>query len=405
MSPAATGGAAAGPERAVAAYRDAMDDLSEGDATGGRATSDPPTPDGDRGDAAAGLVDWGLAAATARRLSRVGPEVTLAEAAAAVSEMTRLAGEAVEHVARVTGLPAVPGPAARVVDRDSWVRGNIAGLEALLTPLFARLAERRPPGRLAATVGARVTAVQAGAVLAFLSGKVLGQYEIFAPGGGVLLLVAPNIVAAERALEVDPRDFRLWVSLHEETHRSQFTAVPWLRDHLVSEIGELVAATELDPEVLRDRLAAALRELGRLLAGGGAGGEGLLRFIQNPRQRAVLDRLTGFMSLVEGHAEYVMDAVGTDVVPSVATIRERFQQRRGGAGPADRLLRRLLGLDVKMRQYSEGAAFVRAVVADVGIDGFNAVWQGPAHLPTRDELAAPRRWVERVHGASAARPA
>jgi putative hydrolase/uncharacterized protein, coenzyme F420 biosynthesis associated len=248
-------------------------------------------------------------------------------------------------------------------------------------------------------LGPRVTGLQAGAVLAFLSGRVLGQFEVFASTEGRLLLVAPNVVEVERSLGVDPGDFRLWVCLHEVTHRTQFTAVPWLRDHLHDEIGRLVEAIDLDPVVLRENLSNAVREVGNLVRGtGDRNTPGLFALVQSPTQRAVLDRLTGVMSLLEGHAEHVMDAVGPDVVPSVERIRERFTGRRRGTGPVDRLLRRLLGLDLKMRQYADGRVFVSTVVSAVGMEGFNAVWTSPQTLPSRAEIAAPLDWVERVHG-------
>jgi len=240
-------------------------------------------------------------------------------------------------------------------------------------------------------------------VLAFVAARVLGQYDVLGPDGGQLLLVAPNIVDAERRLGVDPSDFRLWVCLHEQTHRLQFTAVPWLADHLRSELGEFVAATDTDPEVLKQRLQVVLKALSSSVRGSGdkagdAAGEGILALVQNPEQRAILDRLTAMMSLVEGHAEYVMDEVGPAVVPSVATIRRKFGKRREGTSPLDRMLRRLLGLDQKMKQYADGRKFVSGVVAEVGMDGFNAVWTSPGTLPRKDELAAPEDWVRRVHG-------
>jgi coenzyme F420 biosynthesis associated uncharacterized protein len=355
--------------------------------------------EGAANDVPGGMVDWDLAVNTARRLARPGPEVTRSEADAAVAQLRAQAESATGHVERITRLTAPNlAAAARVVDRHGWVSANAAGLQNLLTPLVAKITERRAPGRIAASVGPRVTGLQAGAVLAFLSSKVLGQYEIFGTEGGALLLVAPNIVEAERALGVDPTDFRLWVCLHEVTHRVQFTAVPWLSDHLSGEVARLVEATDLDPEALRERIVAALRELGNAVRGQPGDGQGLLALVQTPAQREVLDRITAFMSLVEGHAEYVMDAVDADVIPSLSTIRERFQQRRRGSGPLDRLLRRLLGMDIKMRQYSEGAKFVRGVIDAVGMEGFNAVWTSPQTLPLKSELTAPHAWVERVHG-------
>ena len=104
------------------------------------------------------------------------------------------------------------------------------------------------------------------------------------------------------------------------------------------------------------------------------------------------------MSLLEGHADVVMDDVGPRVIPTVAEIRAKFQQRRLGAGNVDRLLRRLLGLEAKMRQYRDGAVFVRAVTDTVGVDGFNAVWTSPETLPLPEEIQQPDVWVRRVHG-------
>lgn len=349
-----------------------------------------------------GMVDWDLAVATAVRLLPAGPEVTRSEAEAAVESLRRQVDVAADHVERITGLrPTGSTPPTQVVDRPGWVRINATGMAHLLTPLVARLEERRPrpPGRLGQAIGSRATGLQAGAVLAFLSSKVLGQFEFFAAPEGQLLLVAPNVVEAERTLGVSPADFRLWVALHEVTHRLQFTAVPWLRGHLTTEIDALVDATDLDPEALRERLAAATQQLGRIVRGDREAAEqGLLGLVQSPAQRVVIDRLTAFMSLVEGHAEYVMNAVGPDVVPSIAVIRERFGRRRQGTGPLDRFLRRALGLDVKLRQYADGSRFVRAVVDAVGTEGFNVVWTSPETLPRRAELTAPIDWVERVHG-------
>jgi coenzyme F420 biosynthesis associated uncharacterized protein len=281
------------------------------------------------------------------------------------------------------------------------VDANTAGMSALLDPLVDQLAEKSGsrPGPLATAIGSRATGVQAGGVLAFLSSRVLGQYEVFGSGGR-LLLVAPNIVDAERKLGVDPSDFRLWVCLHEVTHQLQFTAVPWLRGHLESQIAEFVEATDLSPDVLRERLQDLLRSLGDAVRGGdGDGGsEGLLALVRDPRQREILDRVTAVMSLVEGHAEYVMDGVGPDVVPSVRTLRKRFAQRRKGRGPLDRVLRRLLGLEQKMKQYADGRTFVGGVVDLAGMEGFNRVWAGPENLPRIEELTDPARWVERVLG-------
>jgi coenzyme F420 biosynthesis associated uncharacterized protein len=212
-----------------------------------------------------------------------------------------------------------------------------------------------------------------------------------------LLLVAPNLVAVERQLRVDPKDFRLWVCLHEVTHRVQFTAVPWLRQHMLDEVKALGETVETDPAALRRRLGDALGELVKAARGQGDG-SGLLAVLATPEQRVVLDRVTAFMSLVEGHAEFVMNAVSPSVIPSQKQIEARFAaRRRRGGNPLDRLLRRLLGMEAKTRQYTDGAAFVRAVIDRIGVRDFNAIWTSPETLPTKAEIADPAVWIARVH--------
>ncbi|MFD8776099.1 zinc-dependent metalloprotease [Streptomyces sp. NPDC059916] len=374
---------------------------------------------------ASGMVDWNLAVATATRLVRPGPEVTRDEARAIVAELRRHAKASEGHVRGFTRMSTEEAhdTPVLVVDRPGWVRANVAGFRELLKPLLDKMDERRgsgPGGAVLGAVGGKVTGVELGMLLSFLSSRVLGQYETFAPatrdlpaapnGGGRLLLVAPNIVHVERELDVNPHDFRLWVCLHEETHRTQFTAVPWLRDHLEGEIQSFLAETDVDPMTFLERI----REAAQSLAGarpegeqgeGDDGGRSLVELVQSPAQREILARLTAVMSLLEGHADFVMDGVGPAVVPSVTEIREKFKERRQkGASRLDLALRKLLGLDAKLRQYRDGERFVRAVVNEVGMDGFNRVWTSPNTLPTKAEIAKPADWVARVHRKSEGAP-
>ena len=345
------------------------------------------------------LIDWSVAERTARALAPPPPLVGPAEANGTVQELRQAAERAARHVAELTRLtePAVTA-ATVVVDRPGWIAANVASMSTVMDPLTDKLLAAKPPGRLAAAVGGRATGTQAGAVLAFLSGKVLGQYEFFSVQSGQLLLVAPNLVALERSLRVDPSDFRLWVCLHEVTHRVQFTAVPWLRQHMLDEVGALTDAIDLDPQALRERLKNAVSELAKAVCGEGDGA-GLLIALASPEARVVMDRVTGFMSLIEGHAEYVMNAVPPSVIPSQQDIERKFGvRRRRGANPLDRLLRSLLAMDAKTRQYTQGSQFVRSVVDQIGLDGFNAVWTSKDTLPTKREITAPADWVKRVHG-------
>ncbi len=347
------------------------------------------------------LVDWDLAARTAAVVGRPGPQLPRAEAALVVADLRSAAHRAAPHVARVSGLSAPAGEGVLVVDRPGWARANTDAFRTLLAPVVAEAFERRDhrPGAAVTAVGSRVTAAEIGGLLGFLSGRVLGQYDAFGDGPGRLLLVAPNVVQVERELAVDPADFRLWVCLHEETHRVQFTANPWLAPHLVGQVRGLVGQLMVEPSQVAERLASVARNLPEMLRGGSSGsGAPLLDAVQTPEQRAGLARLTAVMSLLEGHADVVMDEVGPQVVPSVETIRSRFTKRRAGRGAVDQLLRRLLGLEAKMRQYADGARFVREVMARVGTDGFNRVWESPDTLPMPVEIADPVAWVRRVHG-------
>ncbi|MGZ4591735.1 MAG: zinc-dependent metalloprotease [Actinomycetes bacterium] len=357
------------------------------------------------------MVDWDLAVATGTKLVKPGPQITAAEAREAVAQLRDFAAQAHEHVAGYTGLDAsTEGASVAVIDRPGWIQANASGFRTVLDPLVEKIQSTRPATPVATAVGARVTGVQTGSLLAFLATKVLGQYELFPPYGeapaarpGRLLLVAPNIVATEREMQVDQRDFRLWVCLHEETHRVQFGAVPWLREHVMGEMRAFIEATDVDPSAMARRLKAAAAATYEAVRDGfdpeaSDSSGSLVEAVQTPEQREILDRLTALMSLLEGHADFVMDGVGPSVIPSVGEIRAKFQRRRKEAGRLELVIRRLLGIDAKMRQYRDGERFVRGAVESSGMAGFNRVWESPANLPSKDEIARPDEWVQRVVG-------
>jgi len=353
------------------------------------------------------MIDWDLAVATASRLAGPGPQISRPDADSVVAELRAGAERSTGLVRDYTGLVATDRTApVLVVDRAGWVRANADGFADLVGPLVDRLQEHRSVGGLTQAVGSKVTGLEVGGLLGFMSSKVLGQFDPFysgpgtgadpGPSSGRLLLVAPNIVHVENELRVDPHDFRLWVCLHEETHRVQFTAVPWMRDHIRGEIEGLIGSVDLDPSRVAALVGEGVRRLGDVVRGDEE--VSLIDLFSTPEQRTVMDRLTGVMSLLEGHADVVMDGVGPAVIPSVDRIRRKFDQRRKGAGPVDRILRRLLGLDAKMAQYRDGAAFVRRVLERVDMDGLNAVWAEPGNLPSKAEIGDPDVWVRRVHG-------
>lgn len=338
-------------------------------------------------------VDWQFAATVGRRLARPGPPYSDYTRRQVIDELLGAAAKAEPLVRDVTGLVAGGAvPAARIVDRPEWVAAAAESMRVMMN------GAEKPRGFLTG----RVTGAQTGAVLAYVSSGILGQYDPFATDNGAragcLLLVYPNVIAVERQLRIEPSDFRLWVCLHEVTHRVQFTANPWLPDYMSQALGLLTRDAGDDLGEVVSRLADYARNRGNQNSDANSAGIlGLVRAVQSEPQRHALDQLLVLGTLLEGHADHVMDAVGPIAVPSVATIRRRFDERRHRKQPPlQRLLRALLGLDAKLSQYTRGKAFVDHVVGQVGMARFNAIWAGPETLPLPIEIEEPQRWIDRV---------
>jgi len=337
-------------------------------------------------------VDWRFAATVGQRLARPGPPSSDYTRRQVIDELTSAAAKAEPPVRDVTRLVTnAVVPAARIVDRPEWIRAAAESMRVMTN------GTEKPRGFLTG----RITGAQTGAVLAFVSSGILGQYDPFAAAKeGCLLLVYPNVIAVERQLRVEPSDFRLWVCLHEVTHRVQFTANPWLSDYMSQALGLLTHDAGEDIGQVASRLADFIRNRAdgaSATDGSSPGILGLVRAVQSEPQRKALDQLLVLGTLLEGHADHVMDAVGPLVVPSVATIRRRFDERRHRKQPPlQRLLRALLGLDAKLVQYTRGKAFVDHVVGRVGMERFNTIWSGPETLPLPAEIEDPQRWIDRV---------
>ena len=340
-------------------------------------------------------VDWRFAATVGGWLARPGPATTEYTRRQVIDDLLGAARAAEPLVRDVTGLGSDAAvPEARVVDRPQWISAATDSMRTMTG------GAGQPGGFLTG----RVTGAQTGALLAYVSAGILGQYDPFAEDGiGRLLLVYPNVIGIERQLRVVPGDFRLWVCLHEVTHRVQFTVNPWLSGHMAEALAVLTGDGGEDVMAMLARLADYVR--GRWTGGSAANGPtgtpsgilGVVRAVQSEPQRNALDRLMALGTLLEGHADHVMDAVGPAAVPSVATIRRRFdERRRRSQPPLQRLLRALLGIDAKLSQYTRGKAFVDDVVAAVGMERFNAIWSGPDTLPLPVEIEEPRRWIDRV---------
>ena len=349
-------------------------------------------------DDAAGILDPKLLERTVRELVPGGPLLPQRETAEVVAQLREAAETSVDLVLDVLRLPQEQADAARaraaagpvlVVDRLGWAKATGQSLRAMVDEALPE------DGRSALAAGRIPNTLETAAVMAVLSTRVLGQFDPFGggphpAGSGRLLLVAPTVAQTEAALGVPPRDFRLWVALHESTHRLQFAAAPWLSDHLSSLLSRLLSedAALAGPAAL----GPLIRRLPEILRGEVE----ILDALTSPATRELLDRIVAVMSLLEGHADVVMDAVGTSVIPSLPTIRARFETRRdAGVGPGG-AVGRLLGMDAKLRQYREGAAFVRAVVDAVGHEGLARVFSAPEALPEPGEIADPQLWLDRM---------
>jgi uncharacterized protein (DUF2342 family) len=327
-------------------------------------------------------------------------------------------------------------PAVEAVDRPEWIAANLRSMR----PLLGLLTERMETGTgllsgpLRSVTGLLLGA-QVGALTGVLSQRVLGQYDLALLDASVpprLLLLAPNLALGARNLRVDRDELVLWVTIHELTHAVQFSGAPWLRDHLAGMIRELIDGLKLtlgggpSPEehagagAQPEDLAAEVGDEPRTSPGGENGGSGrgrlpklpdpwelrelvvragrgeLLRLTLGEDRWQLVERMQAVMSLIEGHAEHTMDAIGAEVLPSLPALRAAMNRRRRDRGLAWRVLERLLGLELKLRQYEIGRRFCDAVVKDGGPVALARAWSGPEALPSAAELQAPATWLART---------
>jgi coenzyme F420 biosynthesis associated uncharacterized protein len=356
------------------------------------------------------LIDWALAERVGAWASRRTTTVPAYRPAAVQRDFAEMTERAERLVTEATGL-VPPSPArARVIDRPAWVGANITSFQRLLGPTLAKVAANKPPSPLAnsapglsrqlAGVSRSLTGTQLGLVLAWMSTRVLGQYDLLLTDGvdeenqDVVYFVGPNVAGIEAKHGFEPAEFRLWLALHELTHRAQFMAVPWLRSYFLSLVQAGLEPLGSDPKRLVDAVRRAAQEI---RAGRNPLREvGVIGLVATEEQLAALQRIQALMSLLEGHGDVTMDRAGNDAVPGAAHFHDVLKQRRESArGPA-RLLQQILGLEAKFRQYAEGEHFVRTVEQTGGRHLFDRVWQGPEWLPTLGEIRDPGIWVRRV---------
>ncbi len=352
------------------------------------------TIDWSMGSRAAALIDWGTVSQTGRRVGGSGPPTPSVERARMREDLAEVVPYAETLIEEFTGLSSAGAPRARawLMSRGEWVNANARGLQRLLEPLAERVL---PEGAPRSDLRRKALGAQIGALLGYVSRKVLGQYDAFLPpdDDGLLYFVGPNLVEVERRFELPRRDFRLWVSIHEVTHRVQFGATPWLRPHLEGLIGRYVHTVQIDS---REVVAQLRRAVDAVRRGADWRGMNGILLIMNDEQRELFARMQALMTLLEGHATFVMNEVAQGRVDDLDRMRNALRERRRSRGGVEKVFQQAIGFETKAKQYASGERFVRDVITGAGMDGFNRVWRDEANLPSPEEIADPARWVGRV---------
>jgi coenzyme F420 biosynthesis associated uncharacterized protein len=344
------------------------------------------------------VIDWKLANTVAEGIANLKP----APEASAFEHVAGPTEESARLVSAYTGLMADSLPHAEPVDRPLWIQGNLSSLKTVLDPVADKLGQGMGPlsGAVSAAAGA-LLAVEVGAVSGMLAQRVLGQYEfpILEPEAPArLLFVSPNLAVAASALDAEPDELLRWVALHEVTHALQFGGVPWLRPHIATMVRELLGGLQVDPvRLMKLPDTSDFRSIVDKIREGD-----LATLIVGPERRAALDAMQAFMAVLEGYAEHVMDEVGAEILPNLPELRGAMDRRRRDRSGLLRIFEKLIGMDMKLRQYELGKKFCDAVAKAGGIAALNRVWEGPAQMPTLAELEDPDAWMARTGPARAA---
>jgi coenzyme F420 biosynthesis associated uncharacterized protein len=351
------------------------------------------------------MVDWDLARRVSAGALILKPAPATYRSANLQGQFDELTAQAEELVSAATGLHSLHGRArAKVTDRSGWAAANVRSMQRLVGPALDDFQSQRitKVSAPAIAVGRAVSGTQLGLMLAYMATRVLGQYDLLIndetpEDQDLVSYVGPNVVAIEERYGFDTGQFRLWLALHEVTHRMQFTAVPWLRDHFVSLVGQLLEPLSGDPLGLAEtikRLSTELRAGRNPWQEGGM--TGVVAMMATPEQRDALSKITGMMSLLEGHGDVTMDRAGAAEIPGAANFSKVLHDRRQRARGVTKFMSKLLGLDAKMRQYAEGEHFVEAVEAVGGPTLLARVWEAPEWLPTQAEIRNPADWAARA---------
>lgn len=339
-------------------------------------------------------VDWFEAAAIGRGMVRPGPRITREQGTELVASLRQAAADAVEPILATTQM-APADPAHSLQDSEVLILDRATWISSVARTMRATTESVEMPALKADDLARTAVHAQAGGVLAFMATKVLGQFDPFSAERGRLMIIAPNLKTLIDDSGGDDR-LGLWVCLHEQTHALQFAAAPWLREYLLEQITDMVGETisNSSPSRALTQLWDVIKVLYRAYRG--QEGPGIVDVTMAPEQRERLAAITTVMSILEGHADVMMDAVDDSVVPDTASLRKKFEQRRGGLSGRERVIRSVFGLDTKLAQYRDGADFVRSVIDRSDLETFNQVWAGRESLPTADEFASPEQWIARI---------
>ncbi|MBA2426337.1 MAG: zinc-dependent metalloprotease [Actinobacteria bacterium] len=353
----------------------------------------------------------------ARRFSGDGSALDEVALEVLVADLQWAVPRSEELVGRATGIDA-PAPVPwSVVDRGAWAEANIAGMTVLLAPLTEKVTRRMEsipwPARFAQK---GLVSAEVGVLLGYISRRVLGQYDVLVAGelasaasgprrrprkgprgvagGTVLYFVGPNMVETQRRFDFVPREFALWVALHEVTHRFQFAGVPWLQERFFNLVETYLDSVDLDARQLASRLKTAAARVARGEVPADERNPAYL--LSTPEQRVMLDDLQALMAVVEGHGNYIMDTVGAEVIPSFRRMRATFEGRRRQSNVMQRAVGHLIGLEMKLKQYELGQRFCEHVVGRSGRAALDRLWSDPGFFPELAELREPERWLART---------
>ena len=346
-----------------------------------------------------GAVDWDVARTIAAKVAGREPFQAGRYRDGLEEDFARYTAMAEDLVAECTGLRSLDGKARGcVTNREGWVDANLASFQRLLKPITTKL-EDKMDGK-ESVLGPKIAGAEFGAMLGWMSTRVLGQYDLLViedenpEDQDIVYYVAPNVLMLEQRYAFPPQEFRLWLALHEVTHRAQFTGVPWMREHFLGLVNSTMDSVDPDPKRF---LAAAQRLLEARKRGEDPMDQGgMMALFASEEQLEVINEVAGLMSLLEGHGDITMDRAGKDLIPSQERFARVLRNRRQGASGFTKVFQKLAGLEAKMKQYAEGEHFIQSVEGHGGMELLDKAWAEPANVPSIAEIRDPSQWIERV---------